>query len=75
VSIVVEGALALLLLGAALIVVALAIKLLRGGGGGGQGEEESRIIRDTYLGLSRLEERIEALETILHDLKDGESGK
>jgi hypothetical protein len=53
VSIVVEGALALLLLGAALIVVALAIKLLKGREGGGQGEEESRIIRDTYLGLSR----------------------
>jgi phage shock protein B len=75
VSIVVEGALILVLAGVAAIVIALAVKLFKGIGSRGQGNEDARIIQETYQGLSRLEERIDALETILHDRQDRESGK
>ena len=74
-SIVVEGVLILVLAGVAAIVVALAVKLFKGLGGRGQGTEDSRIIQETYKGLSHLEERIEALETILQDREDRETGK
>ncbi len=74
-SIIVEGALILVLAGVAAIVVALALKLFQGLGGRGQGTEDSRIIQETYRGLSHLEERIEALETILQDRQDRETGK
>lgn len=37
--------------------------------------EEARVIQEIYQGLSRMEERIEALETILMDGKDGKDNK
>jgi phage shock protein B len=75
VSIVVEAALVLVLAGVAAIVIVLAVKLFKGLGNRGHHAEDSRIIQETYQGLSRLEERIEALETILHDRNDREPEK
>jgi phage shock protein B len=65
VSIVVEGALVLVLAGIAAIIVALAVKLFRGSGDRASQAEDARIIQEIYQGLSRLEQRIESLETIL----------
>jgi len=51
-------------------VILLAIQILKGGsasGGTGINSEEAKIIQEIYQGLSRLEERVEALETILLD--------
>lgn len=74
--IVVENALLVLVLtGVAAIVIALAIKMFRGAGNRNHRAEDSRMIQETYQGLSRLEERIEALETILHDRKREDHGK
>lgn len=64
-SIVVEGALVLVLAGIAAIIVALAVKLFRGSGDRAGQAEDARIIQEIYQGLSRLEQRIESLETIL----------
>ena len=64
-SIVVEGALVLVLAGIAAIIVALAVKLFRGTGDRVSQTEDARIIQEIYQGLSRLEQRIESLETIL----------
>jgi len=75
VHIVVEGALVLVLAGLAAIVIALAIKIFRGAGNRNHHAQDSRMIQETYQGLSRLEERIEALETILHDRKREDHGK
>jgi phage shock protein B len=75
VHIVVEGALVILLAGVAAIVIALAIMIFRGVGRRDHHAEDSRMIQETYRGLSRLEERIEALETILHDCKREDHGK
>jgi len=75
VQIVVEGALVLVLAGVAAIVIALAIKMFRGAGNRNHRAEDSRMIQETYQGLARLEERIEALETILHDRKREDHGK
>jgi hypothetical protein len=47
VSIVVEGALILVLAGVAAIVIALAVKLFKGIGSRGQGNEDARIIQET----------------------------
>jgi len=58
----------LLILGAALIVMVVwAIKSLRGDGAGA---DEAQLMQELYQGLSRLEDRVESLETILHDRKD-----
>ena len=73
--IVVEGALVLVLAGVAAIVIALAIKIFRGAGNRNHHAQDARMIQETYQGLSRLEERIEALETILHDRKREDHGK
>jgi len=46
----------------------LALKILKGGEGGGSAEqsaEETRLIQDIYHGLQKMEQRVEALETIL----------
>jgi len=75
VTIVVEGALVLVLAGLAAIVIALAIKIFRGAGNRNHRAQDSRMIQETYQGLSRLEERIEALETILHDRKREDHGR
>jgi phage shock protein B len=69
VHIFVEGALVLVLAGVAAIVIALAVKMFRGAGSRNRHAEDARMIQETYRGLSRLEERIAALETILHDRK------
>ncbi|HSO61661.1 MAG TPA: hypothetical protein VLR50_11560 [Desulfobacterales bacterium] len=68
-TIVVEGALVLVLAGIAAIVIALAVKIFRGAGDRNHHAQDARVIQETYQGLSRLEERIAALETILHDRK------
>ncbi len=58
----------LLILGAALIVMVVwAIKSLRGNGAA---SDEARLMQELYQGLSRLEDRVESLETILLDRKD-----
>jgi phage shock protein B len=64
VTIAVEGALILVVAGVAAILVALAVKLFKGAGDRG---DDARIMQEVYEGLSRLEQRIEALETILLD--------
>jgi phage shock protein B len=72
VTIAVEGALVLIAAGVAAIIIALAVKLLKGLGGGGNRSDDIRTMQEIYEGLSRLERRIEALETILLDrLREG----
>jgi phage shock protein B len=58
--------------------VLLAIKMIKGGGsqrGQQQEAEEARTIQEIYQGLSRIEERVEALETILLDRAKGDREK
>ncbi|MBI9089484.1 MAG: phage-shock protein [Desulfobacterium sp.] len=46
----------------------LVVKMMRGGlgtGGGTDQSEETRMIQEIYQGLSRMEERVDSLETIL----------
>jgi len=46
----------------------LALKILKGGEAGASAEqsaEETRLIQDIYHGLQKMEQRVEALETIL----------
>lgn len=56
-----------------LVVLILSVLVLRmvKGGGGAQGKEqeieETRMIQDVYHGLQKMEQRVEALETILLD--------
>jgi phage shock protein B len=69
VSIVVEGALAVVLAGVAAIVIALAVKLFKSLSESAGRTEDARMIQEVYQGLSRLEGRIETLETILFDRK------
>ena len=71
----VEGAQVLVLAGFAAIAIALAIKIFKGTGNRNHHAQDARTIQETYQGLSRLEERIEALETILHDRKREDHGK
>jgi len=50
--------------------VLMAIKILKGGlsrKGQGLQAEEARMIQEMYQGLSRMQERVEALETIILD--------
>ncbi|MGE5257250.1 MAG: hypothetical protein ACM3KE_11295 [Hyphomicrobiales bacterium] len=68
-SIVVEGALILVLAGIAAIAVAIGVRLFRGSGDRASQTEDARVIQEIYQGLSRLEKRIETLETILLDRK------
>jgi phage shock protein B len=56
----------------------LAIRILKGSSGrGGEGtsSDEARVIQEIYQGLSRMEERVEALETILLDQDRKERSK
>jgi phage shock protein B len=49
-------------------VILLAIQILKGGSARGEdgiNSDEARVIQEIYQGLSRMEERVEALETIL----------
>lgn len=66
-SIFVEGALVLILAGIAAIVIALGIKLFKGSGARDTKAEDARLVQEIYQGLTRLEKRIETLETILFD--------
>jgi phage shock protein B len=52
--------------------IVLSIRLLKGGSSRKTQTEDSRIIQETYQGLARMEERVEALETILLDRKNKE---
>ena len=47
--------------------ILLAIKFFRGGQSAGDQAEETKMIQEIYAALSRMEERVEALETILLD--------
>ena len=75
VSIVFGGiVLALAIIGGTLL---LAIKILRGGvsrGDRNKQAEEARLMQEIYQGFARMEERVEALETILLD-SDGKGRK
>jgi phage shock protein B len=58
--------------------VLIAIKILKGSlsrKGRGAETEETRMIQEIYRGLSRMEERVEALETILLEKKRKGEGK
>lgn len=74
-SIIVEGALVLVLAGIGAIIVALAIKLYRGAADRTSQAEDARLIQELYQGLSRLEQRVESLETILTDRSREERNK
>ena len=65
--------LALAIIGSTIL---MAIKILRGGlsrKGQKFEAEEARMIQEIYQGLSRMEERVEALETIILDSKGKDS--
>jgi len=47
--------------------ILLAIKFFRGGQSAGDQAEEAKMIQKIYQGLSHMEQRVEALETILLD--------
>ena len=54
--------------------ILLAIKIIKGGASSGDPKEqanETRMIQEIYQGLGRMEERVEALETILLDREKG----
>jgi phage shock protein B len=58
--------------------VLIAMKILKGSlsrKGRGTETEETRMIQEIYRGLSRMEERVEALETILLEKKRKDEGK
>ena len=62
--------LALAIIGSTIL---MAIKMLKGGFSrkGQQSQaEEAKVIQEIYQGLSRMEERVEALETIILDRKE-----
>jgi len=47
--------------------ILMSIRLLKGGASRKDRAEDSKIIQEIYQGLSRMEDRVEALETILLD--------
>ncbi len=55
--------------------ILLAIKFIRGGQSAGDQAEEAKMIQEIYKGLSRMEERVESLETILLDQRKTEKHK
>ena len=55
--------------------ILLAIRFLRGGQSAGDQAEEAKMIQEIYTSLSRMEERVEALETILLDQEGRKSTK
>ena len=52
--------------------IIMSIKLLKGGAFRKDQAEDSKIIQEIYQGLARMEERVEALETILLDREKGD---
>lgn len=60
------------------LVVVLIAKLLKGGSGAENKAErtnEAKLIQELYHGLSRMEDRVESLETILLDKESKEERK
>ena len=55
--------------------ILMAIKFFRGGQSAGDQAEETKMIQEIYTSLSRMEERVEALETILLDREGRKSAK
>jgi phage shock protein B len=55
------------------VAILLAIRFLRGGHSAGDQAEEAKMIQEIYTSLSRMEERVDALETILLD-QEGRKG-
>ncbi|MEJ2220982.1 MAG: phage-shock protein [Desulfobacterales bacterium] len=55
--------------------ILLAIKFFRGGQSAGDQAEEAKMIQEIYSSLSRMEARVEALETILLDKEGRKSAK
>lgn len=58
----------LLLLAVVCGVVVMIVRMIRGGSSSGETidqSEEARMIQEIYQGLSRMEQRVDALETIL----------
>jgi phage shock protein B len=47
--------------------ILISIKLLKGGASRKNQAEDAKIMQEIYQGLSRMEDRVEALETILLD--------
>jgi phage shock protein B len=64
-----------ILAGVAALGVALAVKAVRGWRQSGSRTDDARLIQEVYQGLDRLERRVEALETILTDRRQGERKK
>ena len=52
--------------------IVISIKMLRGGTSRKDQAEDSKIIQEIYQGLARMEQRVEALETILLDREKGD---
>jgi phage shock protein B len=50
--------------------IVLSIRILKGGASRKDQAEDSRVIQEIYQGLSRMEVRVEALETILLDREE-----
>ena len=55
--------------------ILLAIRFLRGGQSADDQAEEAKMIQEIYQNLSRMETRVEALETILLDKENPKSPK
>ncbi len=57
--------------------ILLVIKFFRGGQAAGDQAEEAKMIQEIYKSLSRMEERVESLETILldHEKHKGKEAK
>jgi len=53
------------------LTIVISIKLLRGGSSRKDQAEDSKLIQEIYQGLSRMEQRVETLETILLDREPG----
>ena len=51
--------------------IVISIRLLKGGASRKDQAEDAKIIQEIYQGLSRMEERVEALETLLLDREKG----
>ena len=69
----------LILLFVIIFAFVLALKRTQGSGGMQRGSkldtDETRLMQEIYQGLSRMEERVEALETILLDREQNKKGK
>lgn len=54
------------------IVCWMVVKLLGPRTARDHGDEEARVIQEIYQGLIRMEQRVEALETLLYERRQGE---